>query len=315
MRVLYVHAGHGKTGSSYLQTCFALSRARLRARGVVYRRGRAMKDAAAGRATAGNGHALVAAIRHPALAPFVALWLLAAPGHALISAEKLFFVLANPRHRGRLARLARLAGFDRVELLLFIRDPADHLVSVHQQGVKREGETRDLDALAAEYVYPRVAKRFLEAAAGCGVTVLNYSRLKQPINEIAEDWLGAPRGALLTPASERVNRSLTAAETVLMRDLNARHGKAAALVSDRLCERLPDIPPDRAAPSAAALAGLLRRMRRAMRRVNAQLPPDQRYRLKPPPPAPPRAAATALSPEQRRVIEAALREAGLPEAF
>ncbi|QIE54707.1 hypothetical protein G5B40_04165 [Pikeienuella piscinae] len=317
MRTLYLHVGHGKTGSSYLQSCFALSRVRLAALGVRYCWSRKLKRAAAGRATSGNARILIAAIRRPVLAAPVALWFRLRGGNALFSAEKLFFVLSNPRNNGRLAAFRGLAGFDRIEILLFIRDPAEHLPSVHQQQVKREGATGDIDDEAARYKYPLVARRFLATARADPATrvrVLNYSRVRRPLATIAEDWLGVERETLKRPGTHMVNRSLSAAELAQMRALNARHGKAAAIVADRLCEQLPEIEPHQPAPSPAAARKLEARLAPHVAWMNRRLPPAQRYRAAAGAEAgkTPSGAPAPLSAAQRRVIAAALAEARLP---
>lgn len=58
MSVLYLHVGHGKTGSSYLQSALALSQDALRDNGIFYSLNEVGRRAAQGKITSGNGNLL-----------------------------------------------------------------------------------------------------------------------------------------------------------------------------------------------------------------------------------------------------------------
>ena len=312
MRTLYLHIGHGKTGSSFLQSCFALGRGDLARRGVVYLRHASLRQAAAGEITGGNGRAMIRALQRPILAPLFAARLRLVKGDVLLSSENLLFPIANRAGDGRLARFARRAGFDRVEALLFIRDPFDHLPSVFMQQVKRGGFTGGIDATAAAYRYPALVRKAIlsiEANEGASLLIRNYSRRRSGIKAVAEAWLGLDEDALPAPPRASVNRSLTAAELAVMAELNETFGAAASLVADRLCNGAPEHEAAKVGPSLDAARRMANRLRGDVEWVNERLADADRYEMKawaavvrdeaaPPP----------LTPEQSEIVRAAVAE-------
>lgn len=129
-QTLYLHIGHGKTGSSYLQSCFAASHDDLRRQDIAYPMIETMRKAAGGVALTGNGALLRLAVNDKN-----AHW--PSLGNVLFSRENMYMWLADEEFRPRFLAHLHQRGIDRLSVLLFIRDPVSHLISLYQQAVKR----------------------------------------------------------------------------------------------------------------------------------------------------------------------------------
>jgi hypothetical protein len=228
-----LHIGHGKTGSSYIQSSLALSAERLREAGIEYPELRPFARAKQGYVTSGNlGHAKTfvhtvteVADRH------------AKAGHLLFSSEWVFGRIAADGES--LATLQK--SFD-VTVILFTREFLAYTISSYGQAVKRGGCTESLGKYLAEDRHPLRVLQVLQAAerAGCRIVVFNYSRHSDHLLDVFAGACGIDPETLVPPPVARVNRSLDEAELALIRRLNAVLGSARkGLVGDALCERLP----------------------------------------------------------------------------
>ncbi len=196
----------------------------------------------------------------------------------LLSNELMFRELGVTVQAQDLAAMARHHGFERVAVLLFIRDPIGHLSSLWQQRVGGAGLA---DELAAYFEnFPSRVARLMETVAttdGIELSVQNYSRCGDRLLMILERWIGLGDGVLLTPLVERVNRSWTVAELEFMLALN-RHRRAPSKdLAWMLRERLPHVVPDRIRPALDVQKGWWERLRPDVERVNRQLPAEHRY--------------------------------------
>lgn len=296
-RTLYLHVGHGKTGSSYLQSTCARSAGPLERAGIVFPLFPGWREAAAGGVSSGNGALLNA---DPSGLPAVP-----AGQSVLYSGEKLFAALQTAPFRDKLHRVAERHGAQRIAILLFIRNPIAHLASAYQQAIKRGGEALDIDAFAPRFEVPAMVRRFLDGVRpepGISLTVRNYSVHRERLHEVFAEWLGVPVGTLSPPDRPVVNRSLTPSELAVQKLVNRALGPSGRLVADRLCERLPGIPVTPLAPSAAAQDEVLGRMAPAMRAVNAVIEPADHYVADRVPPNPGEADVLQFGAEQLAVI-------------
>lgn len=119
----------------------------------------------------------------------------------------------------------------------------------------------------------------LDAVRGVDVTIRNYSVTADRVLEEFAAWLGVPDDVLVRPPMVRVNRSLSAAELVLQRAVNAELGPSGRILSDALCEQLPDVEPVSPRPSDAAQHELWERVLPAVRRINERVEEPHRYRF------------------------------------
>jgi len=267
-RVL-LHVGHGKTGSSFLQSALANSAQALADNGLAY---------PMGGISSGN--------MGPSPRPFEGSLIRGWDGPQetlLISSETFFYKMRLKEFPETFKTLLPDA---ELHVLLYVRDPLDHAVSKYQQSVKRGGATWDFETSLLRYNTPKIVAQFLtwlpEALPGVTVTLRNYSRHRDDLLTTFETWAGLPAGTLKAPEAAQVNRSMTNAELVLQRAFNAHlDAKTASVISDRLCERLPDIRSERPPASPEALDAFLTSMDRMIARhgMNEMLPEGEAYRL------------------------------------
>ncbi|NKX44035.1 hypothetical protein [Roseicyclus persicicus] len=272
---LILHVGHPKTGSSALQSAFALSIDALARAGLHYPRPAKFAEAVRGGITSGNFNpARVADAYDAAVA--------AAPGCAavLLSNEACFRIYqTDTQQLGRL----RDRGVE-VEVILFVRDPFEVELSSHMQGLKRGGVSRRFRLQAGGGRFLDLTGAFLDTCARLGLRlkVRNYSRLRDRLLPETEALLEVPPGTLTPPPVGQVNRSLTRAEMALMSALNAAlPGQVSAAIADALCTDLPDIPSEAPAVSEAEYQRYLEMIAPRVEALNARLPPEAAYRLRP----------------------------------
>ena len=275
--VLYLHIGHDKTGSSFIQSTLALNDAVLKANGIHYPSVGNFSKARMGHISNGNW----VAFDDPAAA------IEAAPARCratLFSSEGIFSRLGTPKHfRTFTAMLERLA-IEKVHVLLFIRDPIDHISSEYQQKIKRGGEHRpSVDDYSSSYKIPTRVNRLLslfDEEPVFDVTVRNYSRVRDGILPIFTDWIGLPENALdASSLDQTVNRSLTRDELYIQRRVNMHLGRSGDLLADRLCNLLPHVEASLSRPSPAVQREMLARLEEDIAAVNARVDPADAYSL------------------------------------
>lgn len=280
MTSLYLHVGHSKTGTTWLQAVLSLSRGALAAHGLAYPCDGAAR--APESAEIGLGNAPRLAVSEDRLRAELAGSAATHSGRGVVySSEELFpQLLALPRPQA-LAAISRDAGFENVRILLFARDPMAHATSLWQQYLKRGGGTAPVEAFFARYSVPERVAEFLErfgAVPGITVQARNYSRWQDRLLDPLAHWLGMPTDAFTTPVAGRLNRSMTRAELAMQRALNHHLGKRGCILSDAVCERLPGIAPDDLRPELAVQEAAWRRLQPAIGRAHDLLPEQEHYR-------------------------------------
>jgi len=275
---LLLHIGHHKTGSTYLQNTLRANRDALGTQGIVYpsRGDNPRKNPVTGVAE-GNGKDLFrseAQLRETLseLQPTVR-------AHLLLSSEALLGELTGHEDLQFVARTASELGYDRVRMLLFIRNPISNAASAWQQDIKT-GSTNTIEECFATFSQPETVARLLDLVApiqGIDLTVQNYSRCSGRLIDVLAEWLGIPCGALVQLPVTRVNRSLSQGELALKRELNRILGRNCSFYIKAINERLPELNVVDIRPALEVQRQLIARLRPAMDRVNEQIPPDARY--------------------------------------
>ncbi len=297
---LHLHVGHGKTGSSFLQSWLALNAARLGERAdIAYPQrspisGRGEEAASRSRFSMGNGFILEELLESADDAVLVeTLRSLAGDARSMLFSRERF-MRDLPAHLPRLVEAAGALDGDGVRVLLFVRDPLEHAVSLYGEMVKAHGCADPLDEWLGHYRLLDHVERFLdamEAIPSVECTILNYSRVRERLVEALTTWLGLdPTEAWTTPARGTVNRSLTAPELRVQRIANRWLGASAARIGRRLVEDLPRTRVSPPAPSPEACGRFEARLRDQVLRLNARLPEESQYRL-----GTPATAATAVT--------------------
>ena len=273
-----MHVGHGKTGSSFLQSTLANSVDFLATHGIAYPLTPLTAERArAGMITSGNlrpgpGH-INQLLRRGWDGPDERL---------LLSSEAYFLKM---RSKGFLERIRTLLPEADLRILLFIRDPVDHAVSNYQQVVKRHRYSGDFDQFLREYNIPRRVGQFVGWARdemGVEVQMRNYSRVSKSLKSVFEGWLGVPEDSLVPPSRQQINRSLSVSEMALQLAFNRHYAaRSATFVSDVFCEELPDIRAERPPVSHDRLENFLGRMAAMIETLDfgGALPEDEGYQL------------------------------------
>jgi hypothetical protein len=281
---LYLHIGHSKTGTTWLQAVLALSQSALASQGLAYPSADT-RDPESTEIILGNaprlgfepdllGAELAAALRDAQSA-------VANLRGVVFSSEELFPNLIKLPDPGRLQSAATEAGFERIHIILFIRDPIGHAVSLWQQYLKRGGGTASLKMFLEKYAVPERVAGFLKAFGplqNVSLTVRNYSTRKAQLGHALAEWLNVPDADLRHPDTPPLNRSLTRAELVVQIAVNRHLGRAGCLLSDALCQDLAALSPDDMTPDYIAQDALWNRLASTLAQVNATLAPEDRYR-------------------------------------
>ena len=259
---LKLHVGHGKTGSSYLQSWLAANAEPLSALHHVYYpthcplQGITDQRAGDGRFSMGNGFVL-----NPVLESGVSLhkkrrwWrrLLRQSGLKEEALQSLVFshepwARRLPARFHQLLELKQDLNWDGIDLWLLVRDPLDHAISVYGQMVKRHGFAGSLEEWLLIYDFPSVLLRFVELVLSHSdrvcLKVDHYGRQRQALLGQMQGWLQVPTTAeWQTAAKATVNRSLSLDELQLMRCLNERLGSKASVVGELLVDQMPNLRP------------------------------------------------------------------------
>ena len=136
-RTLYLHMGHAKTGSSWIQTSLRMSQDALSAHGIRYAEGDRLAVDADHRITSGNGVGLLKS--EESMSARLGRSDIAPDASTLFSQEGWGSDL-DPIVASNLSRIAEQHGFGRVSVLLFIRDPMGHVIlRIGSSAVKRAG--------------------------------------------------------------------------------------------------------------------------------------------------------------------------------
>lgn len=310
MPVLYLHAGHSKTGTSWVQAALRENTAALARSGLAYPVFDGIGDETGAEIGQGNGLALAAGPVETLAAGLRTVRRHAGLAGAVLSSEEFFPRLSMYDDPGALPQAVTEAGFERVEILLFIRNPVGHAASLWQQYLKRGGGSAPIEAFFEKYRVPERVALFLGkfmSMDGVRLTCLNYDEYRHDMLAPLCAWLGRPSTVLTPPQAVTINRGMTRAELALQAAVNRRIGRAGRILSDALCAGLPEQPPDYVYPDPACQQAMCDRLAPALARVNARLPEAQRYRCDITPLSE-NADANALSfsPEQIEVIGAAL---------
>lgn len=311
MATLYIHIGHGKTGSSWIQTCLRMSRDALLQKGILYAPGDDRYLNHPNRITSGNGSNLFKSkidfenhLKENQNREVASL---------LFSSEHIFWDIIESDADRYLEETAKVHGFDQVKLLLFIRNPIAMAVSIWQQRIKRRGdhdvtlsnlhERMEIGYDSVVFVEELFTR--LKKYSHVDLTVRNYSVCRDRLIEVTAEWLGVPAGIFTQPAIRRVNRSLTWSELVFQKSLNSIIGPSGNLFSDPLCENLPDMEHEPIFPPVALQKAIWDKLSPHIERINDQIPENHRYQCDIQEPFSPPDKLT-FSPEQINIISESL---------
>lgn len=274
---LNIHIGFPKTGSSFIQSSLAASKDRLVKSGINYPDlHKNFRAAEQGKTTVGNFGAILHNEKGLSSALSEVNW--NGCENILLSNESISLSLQRPDFRESFIKA--LDGL-RLRLLLFIRDPVEHALSIFHQKV-REGYANSASAFLAEYDTLGMTGDLLDFAheRGAEITVVNYSRNKQNIIERFSEWLGLQPGQLSSPTLGKVNRSMTRSEIVLQQVFNKYIGSdARKFLADPLAAALPDLLSGQPAVNDDELRIFVTRMKAEIIAVNERISKEEELRV------------------------------------
>ena len=236
MKSMFIHIGHGKTGSSFLQSILALNSELLSASGLFYPAAPTNPAAANGKITSGNGRLLFENADYGSTDA----------GTVVFSGETLFRDLRQGKRADLLASLQQRY---QVTICVYTRDVFEHSFSRWAQNVKRGGVSLDLNQyLIANPLGPwQLVRDWLRLSCeyGFNFVVRNYSRHKHDLLEtFFYDLSGSDSivSTLERPPNRTVNRSLSFSEFEIQRLFNMVEKKRSSLyISDAVVNELPDV--------------------------------------------------------------------------
>lgn len=284
MKTLYLHIGHGKTGTSWIQSVLRLSSKELEKYSILYAIGPDYNILDSNKITSGNAVSLLKS--KESFESILESYSPTNNNSLLFSSENLFGNFLKVNAQDFIDKIALKNGFDRVEILLLIRNPISFVSSVWQQRIKRRGDYHiSLENFIEHKNDLRIdifslIEKFLEKIEMCrsvNLTVLNYSNCKDNLLNNLASWLKVPADILKVPSGIRVNRSMTYAELMLQKEMNRILGPSGQLISDPLCEKLTEIVPDIILPSIEVQEAIWSYLRDTIDRINLKIPEEQHY--------------------------------------
>lgn len=268
-RELYLHIGHGKTGSSFLQSILSKNRDFLLKEKEILYPVEKRDLSAQGKISSGNGRILQKALKDGDLPALMGEY---NASKVLFSSELLFSQVdwenVDVLFDGQL--------FSKVVILLFVRNPLELLSSNFQQSVKRGGYFGSFDEYALSFrFFQKLASTIdlLQSKQNSELTIVNYSR-KEPVDQSLANWLDLDSIPIVPDAV--INRSMSRSELFLQKELNKYFGKSGDLASDEFCNKLPNIESDKFAPSPHVYGILKEREEPFLNKVNEMIPSQEK---------------------------------------
>jgi hypothetical protein len=276
MKKVYLHIGHGKTGTSSLQSILAAKQKKLAEHKVLYPAHPSFQQALRHHVSAGN---IQATETEDWLETIVIPAVLANPDYDtfIFSSESLFWH-AQPLLSGFKNHRHDLQFY----VILCTRNPIDLVCSTYQQAVKRAGYTQDIDYYIesggfTEKTTAQTASlldQFDES--GIPYSLLNYSRLGFAVAQHIAVAMKIDK-ILQIPKHPGpiVNRSLSTEELQFIIMINSVLGaQAGSAVSDALVSSLPKVQAARLEISHSALEVLQQNLKPLVEKINLRLATD-----------------------------------------
>jgi len=272
---IFLHIGHGKTGSSYIQSSLALSQDALADRGLWYPTFHTFEQAKLGNISSGNivpNDTWCEYVREQAGK--------SSCENILFSNEQLFHVI-----HGDMETFGQLCSDFEVCVILFTRNPVAHLLSAYGQGVKRGGLVDSFDVYSTRYQTVRRVEGMIRqvTALNAELIIRNYSNHLDTLLEVFIDALGISGASpLVEPPNRQVNRSLTRSELFVQQCFNRHYGQdSGRFVSDVFGNRLPEIASQAPAISPDIYATFARRMEKDIHSANKLIDHEEHYATEP----------------------------------
>ncbi|MEX1188177.1 MAG: hypothetical protein WED33_02900 [Bacteroidia bacterium] len=239
---IFLHIGHGKTGSSAIQSCLAINHELLKQHGYLYAEHRSFRHAKKNEISSGN----ISPHRDPNWFESQALAYIEANdsySNYIFSSEAMFM-----RMESFFKSMTLIPSSFEPHILLALRNPIELLSSHFQQAVKRGGFTGSFLQFVEQKNY-RVgqlarASKLIKAFTDHGIkfTLANYSCYRNNITDFFFDAMGI--SSLVDTSKFRlsvINRSMSYDELNFIILMNRIYGEElGSRLSDALVNHLPN---------------------------------------------------------------------------
>ena len=238
MKHLILHIGHGKTGSSYIQSILACNTKKLEQLNVYYPNHSSFNAAKNGHISSGNGSVLLDNEEID----------FGKYKNILFSGETLFYqLLQNDNLEKKI-----LGCCDKVSVILYTRNVLDLLSSTWGQAVKKKHFSKPINdflVTVQDSHHTNVLEWInLSKKHKFKLHIKNYSNHTNDIfrsfSSVLCKALEVDEGVLddfIVPTQKIVNRSMSFAEYVLIQSSNRLDPKFGSVLSDALTNSLPNI--------------------------------------------------------------------------
>ena len=273
---LFLHIGHGKTGTSAIQSSLAIASDNLRGKGINYPIGSTLRDRASRlEITSGNWEP------KPDISLSDQLLSIAEQNQdysaIILSSESLFWLIPE-----LIKNKSQWVNQLDLHIILAVREIEEMLSSEYQQRVKRHGDAMPLE----QFIRARhfVSSHHEKAAEVIGLmsqknitnTIINYSQHKKDISQVIFKLIGAEE---LYPAEQMsgaiINRSLSAKELEILITINAlyynKYPWISTKISDALIKKQPKIEAQQCKISRQQLEKIYERNDHYLKTINACL--------------------------------------------
>ena len=273
---LFLHIGHGKTGTSAIQSSLAIASDNLRGKGINYPIGSTLRDRASRlEITSGNWEP------KPDISLSNQLLSIAEQNKddsaIILSSESLFWLIPE-----LIKNKSQWENQLDLHIILAVREIEEMLSSEYQQRVKRHGDAMPLE----QFIRARhfVSSHHEKAAEVIGLmsqenitnTIINYSQHKKDISQVIFKLIGAEE---LYPAEQMsgaiINRSLSAKELEILITINAlyynKYPWISTKISDALIKKQPKIEAQQCKISRQQLEKIYERNDHYLKTINACL--------------------------------------------
>ena len=236
---LFLHIGHGKTGTSAIQSALAIASDDLAKRGINYPIQQSLRDRASRlEITSGNWEPISEVSLTDQLLE------LAKSNYnnstIVLSSESLFWLIPE-----LIQKKSTWEAHIDLHIILAVREIEEMLSSEYQQRVKRHGDAMPLEQFlrARHFVSSHHAKaaEVIESMTQSNITntIINYSEHKRDISKLIFKHIGAED---LYPSSQMtgaiINRSMSRKELEILITINALYFSRFPWISTRISDAL-----------------------------------------------------------------------------
>ena len=277
---LFLHIGHGKTGTSAIQSSLAIASDDLTERGISYPIQPSLRDRASRmEITSGNWQ------QNPEASLTQQLREIAKNNHnnsiIVLSSESLFWLMPE-----LIKNKSQWEASVDLHIILAVREIEEMLSSEYQQRVKRHGDAMPLEQFlrARHFIssHHEKAAEVIELMSQSNIpsTIINYSQHKRDISQLIFKAIGAedlyPSGKM---SGAIINRSLSRKELEILVTINALYYSKfpwiSTVISDALIKNQPKLEAQQCKIAKKQLEKVYEMNDAYLQSINAHLEPSE----------------------------------------